>query len=75
MQASDYVTIGVGVAILVFLWTLHRDMSSLRERVAKMEGQIDGIRTSVEAFEGQINTLRAVVISRPRGGHAQGDDV
>ena len=33
--------IAVGVAILGFLWNLHRDMSDLRERMARLEGSVD----------------------------------
>ncbi|MDE0061013.1 MAG: hypothetical protein OXI22_06055 [Defluviicoccus sp.] len=67
MNGEIIALIAVQVAVLGFLWALHRDISSLRERMAKMEGQIDGIRTAVEAFEGQINTLRGLVISRAVG--------
>ncbi len=30
------------VAILAFLWTLHRDISDLRERMARLEGLFEG---------------------------------
>ncbi len=73
MNSEIIALIAIQVAVLGFLWALHRDISSLRERMAKMEGQIEGIRTSVEAFEGQINTLRGLVISRA-GGHERGND-
>ena len=49
MEPADYVMIGVGVAILGFLWNLHRDivglrdgMADLRERMAKLEGLVEG---------------------------------
>lgn len=49
MEPSDYVMLGVGVAILGFLWNLHRDivglrdgMADLRERMAKLEGLVEG---------------------------------
>ena len=38
MYASTLITIGIGVAILGFLWNLHRDMAALCERLAKVEG-------------------------------------
>ena len=41
MDASTLIMIGVGVAILGFLWNLHRDMAALRERMAKIEGAME----------------------------------
>ena len=35
-------TIAVGVAILGFLWGLHRDIADLRERMARLEGLFEG---------------------------------
>ena len=42
MSSSDWITIGVGVAILAFLWNLHRDVADLRERMARLEGLFEG---------------------------------
>ena len=42
MSPSDWITIGVGVAILAFLWNLHRDVADLRERMARLEGLFEG---------------------------------
>ena len=33
--------LGFGVAILAFLWKLSQDMGGLRERMARLEGQVD----------------------------------
>ena len=44
MDAGGYVTLGVGIAILAFLWSLHRDMRSLGERVARLEGAIGTLK-------------------------------
>jgi len=41
MEPQDLILIGVGVAILAFLWNLHRDMAGLRERMARLEGSFD----------------------------------
>ncbi len=38
----DMITLGGIVAILVFLWNLHRDMADLRERMARLEGLFEG---------------------------------
>ena len=35
-------TIAVGIAMLGFLWSLHRDMADLRERMARFEGRLVG---------------------------------
>ena len=32
----------VGVAILGFLWSLHREVAGLRERMARIEGLFEG---------------------------------
>ena len=32
----------VGVAILGFLWSLHREVAGLRERMARLEGLFQG---------------------------------
>ena len=32
----------VGIAILGFLWNLHRDIADLRERMARLEGLFQG---------------------------------
>ena len=42
MDTSDVATLALGVAILRFLWTLHRGISSLRERMARLEGLFEG---------------------------------
>ena len=41
MEIFDYTGIALNVAILGFLWGLHRDIASLRERMARMEGAVD----------------------------------
>ena len=35
-------TVAVGVAILAFLWNLHRDVGDLRERMTRLEGLVEG---------------------------------
>ena len=44
---ADYVIIGVELAILGFLWTLHRDMRTLSDRVSRLEGLLEGLRDAV----------------------------
>lgn len=47
MVPTEYVFIGGVVAILAFLWTLHRDMRSLSDRVSRLEGLLEGLRDAV----------------------------
>ena len=47
MVATEYVLIGGVVAALAFLWTLHRDMRSLSDRVSRIEGLLEGLRDAV----------------------------
>ena len=42
MEAADVATLSVGVAILAFLWSLHRDIANLRECMARIEGLFEG---------------------------------
>ena len=43
---ADWITLGGVVAILAFLWSLNRDlrnqMADLRERMARLEGLLEG---------------------------------
>ena len=34
--------VGVGIVVVGSHWSLHRDMASLRQRMAKLEGAMDG---------------------------------
>ena len=47
MVATEYVLIGGVVAVLAFLWTLHRDMRSLSDRVSRLEGLLEDLRDAV----------------------------
>ena len=64
-EALDFATLGVAIAILAFLWNLHRDFTALqrdfatlRERIAKLEGSVD--------------LLTRFLIDRERGSPAPG---
>ena len=50
---SDWITLGGIVAILVFLWILHRDMADLRERMTRLEGLFEGFIGQVRSEEVQ----------------------
>ena len=45
--AIDYVILAAALAILGFLWSLRRDMRSLGERVARLEGLLEGLREAI----------------------------
>lgn len=47
MVAAEYVLVGGVAAVLAFLWTLHRDMRSLSDRVSRLEGLLEGLRDAV----------------------------
>ena len=43
MDGQIIATVAVAIPVLGFLWTIHRDVSGLRERMARVEGLIDGV--------------------------------
>ena len=47
MLNLDYLSLAGIVAILAFLWNLHRDMLALSERLSRIEGLIDGLRSAI----------------------------
>ena len=62
----EYVTIGIGIAILGFLWSLHRDMRMLSDRVSRVEGLLEGLRDAVVGQRKRIDDLSdATRSSRP----------
>lgn len=42
MTPEFWAIIAVGVAVVTSHFSLHRDMAALRERMAKLEGAMDG---------------------------------
>lgn len=53
MQPSDWIIIVAAVAILGFLWNLHRDIADLRERMARLEGLFEGFTGRQSGNAGQ----------------------
>ena len=41
-EVFDFAALAVGIAILAFLWNLHGDVANLRERMARLEGLLEG---------------------------------
>ena len=55
-MSVDYLTLAGLVAVIAFLWNLHRDirgldqrLSGMTERVARLEGLLEGVRDVVTA--------------------------
>ena len=42
MDLNNGIHLGVNAAILLFLWKLHTDIVGLSERIARIEGWIEG---------------------------------
>ena len=42
MKAESIAMLSVGIAALVFLWRLHVDVANVKERLARIEGWIEG---------------------------------
>ena len=42
MDPEFFILLTVQVAVLGFVWTLHRDIADLRERMARLEGLFEG---------------------------------
>ena len=61
----EYVTIGIGIAILGFLWSLHRDMRVLSDRVSRVEGLLEGLRDAAVGQRKRIDDLSDATRSRP----------
>ena len=37
----DHATLAALLAIVAFLWSLHRDIGNLRDRISRLEGAVD----------------------------------
>lgn len=42
METNQVINIGAFVAIIAFLWRLHMDIAGVKERLARIEGWIEG---------------------------------
>ncbi len=59
--AEFWAIIGVGVAALAFLWSLHNDVADLRERMARLEGLMEGFVTRQSAPDLQSQMQNPVI--------------
>ena len=46
-ETDSVVVVALMIAALGFLWSLHRDMRGLSERVAKVAGLLEGLRDGI----------------------------
>ena len=64
----EYVTIGIGMGILGFLRSLHRDVRMLSDRVSRveglLEGLLEGLRDAVVGQRKRIDDLSDATRSR-----------
>ena len=51
LSQETIATIVAGAVIAGFLWSLHRDMANLRDRISRLEGLFEGLRDSVNRLE------------------------
>lgn len=51
-MSNEFIAIVVGVAVVGFLWSLHRDMNRLGGRVARLEGMMEGLRDAIVGRRG-----------------------
>lgn len=55
MDGQIITTVAVAIPVLGFLWTIHRDVSGLRERMARVEGLIEGFATQTASGRNRVN--------------------
>ena len=53
----DHLTLAAMVGVIAFLWTLHRDIRALTERVARLEGQM-------QVLSGNVQMVMQVLVGR-----------
>lgn len=53
-EIFQYANLAGFIAVIAFLWGLHRDLANVRERLAKLEGAVD--------------VLTRLLMDRERGG-------
>ena len=59
-MSPETITTAVGFVIVIgFLWNLHRDVADLRERMVRLEEQ-------VQILAGNVQTLMQTLIDRER---------
>ena len=62
-EILQYANLAGVVAVLAFLWNLHRDIVGLRDRMARLEGDL---RERLARLEGRGRPPHQVLIDRER---------
>ena len=61
-ETDSVVVVALMIAVLGFLWSLHRDVRNLSDRVA---GDMRGLSERVAKVEGLLEGLRDSIANRP----------
>ena len=54
MGPEQWVNIAVGVAVIGFLWNLHRDIAGLHKGITGLHDQFAGLRERMARLEGLV---------------------
>ena len=54
LSADTLTTLAAAAVIIGFLWTLHRDVAGLRERMSRLEGAFEGLRDAVNRLDSRM---------------------
>ena len=57
LSQETIATLAMGAVVVGFLWSLHRDIASLRDRVSRLEGLFEGLRESLSRLERRFDGL------------------
>ena len=66
MGAEQWINIAVGIAVIGFLWNLHRDIAGLHRDIAGLHGQFADLRERMARLEGLFEGF-----TRQRGPEAE----
>ena len=66
MSPETITTIIAAVAIIGFLWSLHRDIGGLHRDIGGLRGEMAGIRERLARLEGAVDILTKFLIDRER---------
>ncbi len=66
MDGQIIATVAVAIPVLGFLWTIHRDVSGLRECMARVKGLIEGFATQTASGNNRVGES-SYKIREPQG--------
>ena len=64
MSQDTIATLVAAVVIIGFLWSLHRDVAGLRERMSRLEGAFEGLRDAVNRLDNRMTGVENRLGSR-----------